>query len=144
MNKDEQAIRALVDRWWAASRENDVDATLTMVADDVLFTVNGTEPFSRDVFEKQALKMKDVRMEGNTRVLEIEVLGDRAWMRAYLTVRMEFPDGNSMEREGYLLTILRREQDGRWVIFREANMLPAMDLKGAGAKRSESHERCIA
>ncbi|MEO8587910.1 MAG: hypothetical protein ABI432_00935, partial [Flavobacteriales bacterium] len=93
---------------------------------------NGTEPFGKDVFEKQARKMKDVRMEGHTKILEIEVLGARAWMRAYLTVRMEFPDGNILAREGYLLSVLRKEPDGRWVIFREANMLPAMELKAIG------------
>jgi uncharacterized protein (TIGR02246 family) len=131
MNKDEQAIRDLVDRWWVASRKNDVDAVLPMIADDALFTVAGAKPFGKKEFETQARKMKDVRTDGNTEVLEVEVMGNRAWMRGYITVRM-----NDMERQGYVLSILRKEPDGNWVIYREANLLPGPDIKGdkAGAK----------
>src|SRR6185295_192008 len=107
MNNEEQAIRDLVDRWWKASRKNDVDAVLPMIADDALFTVAGAEPFGKKEFEAQARKMKDVRTDGNTKILEIEVWGDRAWMRGHITVRM-----NEMERQGYVLSILRKEADG--------------------------------
>ncbi len=31
----------------------------------------------------------------------------------------------AMVRSGYTLTILRKEPDGRWVIFRDANLLAA-------------------
>jgi uncharacterized protein (TIGR02246 family) len=125
MNKDEQAIRDLVDRWWTASRKNDVDAVLPMIAEDALFTVAGAEPFGKKQFEAQARKMKDVRTDGHTEILEIEVMGDRAWMRGHITVRM-----NEMERKGYVLTILRKEPDGNWVIYREANLLPGPDMVG--------------
>ncbi len=123
MSQDEQAIHALVDRWWNASRANDVDAVLPMMAEDVLFTVVGARPFGKKQFEAQARNMKDVRMDGNTEILELEVFGSWAWMRGHITVRM-----NGAEREGYVLSILRKEPDGKWVIYREANMLPAQDM----------------
>jgi uncharacterized protein (TIGR02246 family) len=131
MNKDEQAIRELVDRWWTASRKNDVDAVLPMIADDALFTVAGAEPFGKKAFEAQARKMKDVRTDGHTDVLEVEVIGTWAWMRGHITVRM-----NDMERQGYVLSILRKDPDGHWVIYREANLLPGQDMVGdkSGAK----------
>jgi hypothetical protein len=78
-----------------------VDAVLPMIADDALFTVAGAEPFGKKEFEAQARKMKDVRMDGRTDILEIEVLGDRAWMRGHITVRM-----NDMER--------KRAEGKRW------------------------------
>jgi uncharacterized protein (TIGR02246 family) len=131
MNSDEEAIRDLVERWWKASRSDDVDSILPMIADDALFTVVGAEPFGKKQFEAQARAMKDMRMDGHTEILEIEVMGDRAWMRGHITVRM-----NGTERQGHVLSVLRKEPDGHWVIYREANLLPAEDMQGNTAKAS--------
>lgn len=128
MNPDEKAIREMVDRWWKASRRNDVDAVLPMIAHDVLFSVTGAEPFGKKQFEAQARKMKDVRTDGHTEILELEVMGDQAWMRGRITVRM-----NNTERKGYVLSIFRKGVHGHWLLYREANLLPAMDMKGDSA-----------
>lgn len=125
MNPDEKAIRELVDRWWKASRRNDVDSVLPMIADDALFTVAGAEPFGKKQFEAQTRRMQDVRMDGHTEILEVEVMGDRAWMRGRITVLM-----NGMERTGYVLSVFRKGSHGHWMIYREANLLPAGDMKG--------------
>lgn len=129
MSPDEKAIRELVDRWWEASRRNDVDTVLPMIADDALFTVAGAEPFGKKQFEAQARRMQDVRMDGNTEILEVEVMGDRAWMRGRITVRM-----NGMERKGYVLSIFRKGSHGHWMLHREANLLTAGGRKGDTAQ----------
>ena len=44
-------------------------------------------------------------------------------MRNHLKVTITPPNGKSMVRAGYTLTILRKKPDGTWVIARDANLL---------------------
>jgi uncharacterized protein (TIGR02246 family) len=67
--------------------------------------------------------MKDVRMEGTSDIRELKVLGDWAYLRAFLQVTMTPPGGQPMRRSGYTLTILRKLADGRWLLARDANLL---------------------
>ena len=55
--------------------------------------------------------------------LEIEVLGDWAWIRNHLEVSVTPPDNEANRRSGYTLTVLRKGTDGRWRLFRDANLL---------------------
>jgi ketosteroid isomerase-like protein len=66
--------------------------------------------------------MKGVVIEGTSDIVELEVLGDRAWMRNRLSITVTPPGGKPMVRSGYTLTILRKLPDGRWVIARDANL----------------------
>jgi len=52
------------------------------------------------------------------------VLDNWAWMRNHLTVTMTPPGDTSTRRSGYALTVLRKTPDGRWVVARDANLLP--------------------
>ena len=67
--------------------------------------------------------MKSMRFEGTSEVLEVKVLGDWAWSRTHLTVRMTMPDGKENRRAGSTLSILQKGTDGRWRIARDANLL---------------------
>jgi len=67
--------------------------------------------------------MAGVRIDGKSEIVEIQVMGDWAWMRNRLRVVVTPPGGNEIVRSGYTLTILRRQADGKWVIARDANML---------------------
>jgi uncharacterized protein (TIGR02246 family) len=122
---DEQAIRTLVDIWMRASERNDIDAVLPLMADDVIFTVVGAEPFGKEAFAAAARQMKEkgVRMQASADIQEIKVLGDWAWMRNKLTVSMTTPGGIPQQRSGYNLVILNRTSAGAWVVTREANLL---------------------
>ena len=123
MTGDAQAIRDLVAKWLAASKAGDLTTQLGLMADDVLFLVPGREPFGKAEFAGSSQAMKDVRIDGTSEIVELEVLGDRAWMRTRLEVSMTPPGGAPMVRSGYTLSILRKEPDGRWVIARDANLL---------------------
>ena len=123
MNADERAIRELVTRWMVASEAGDLDTVLSLMTEDVVFMVPGRAPFGKEVFADAARKMKDVRMQGTTDVKEIEVLGDRAWVRNHITVTMTPPGGVPVRRSGYTLTILKKQPDGRWLLARDANLL---------------------
>ena len=123
MQKDEQAIRDLVDQWLAASKTGDLATVLSLMADDVIFMVPGKEPFGKEAFTASSKDMKNVHIEGKSEIQEIKVLGDWAWMRNRLKVTMIPPDGKPTARAGYTLTILRKKPDGAWVIARDANLL---------------------
>ena len=62
------------------------------------------------------------RVEGTSDIRELKVLGDRAYLRNHLTVTMTPPGGAPVQRAGFTLTILRK-QDGRWLLARDANLL---------------------
>ena len=123
MTGNEQAIRDLVSQWFTAGKAGDLETVLGLMADDVLFLVPGKEPFGKREFAASSTAMKGVRIDGVSEIVELEVLGGRAWMRCRLEVRMTPPGGAPMVRSGYTLTVLRKDPDGRWVILRDANLL---------------------
>jgi uncharacterized protein (TIGR02246 family) len=123
MTEDERAIRDLVTTWMAASKAGDLATVLTLMSDDVVFMVPGREPFGKEAFAAASKGMEGVQIDGTSEIVELEVLGDRAWMRNRVRMTVTPPGGKTMVRSGYTLTILRRSPDGRWVIARDANLL---------------------
>jgi uncharacterized protein (TIGR02246 family) len=123
MSEDEQAIRELVDSWMDASRRGHTAAVLDLMTDDVLFMTPSREPFGKEAFRETSEAMRDVRMEGRAEVQELEVLGERAWIRTHIDLTLTPADGEPLHRSGYTLTILRKGDDGRWRLFRDANLV---------------------
>jgi uncharacterized protein (TIGR02246 family) len=123
MSEDEQAIRELVDSWMDASRRGDTAAVLDLMTDDVLFMTPSREPFGKEAFRETSEAMRDVRMEGRAEVQELEVLAERAWIRNHIDLTLTPADGEPLHRSGYTLTILRKGDDGRWRLFRDANLV---------------------
>jgi uncharacterized protein (TIGR02246 family) len=124
MTEDERAIRALVDRWLAASKAGDLATVLSLMADDVVFMVPGQKPFGKEAFAAASQGQGKFRMEGTSRIEELKVLGDWAYLRNHLTVTMTPNDGGqAVRRSGHTLTILRKEPAGNWVLARGANLL---------------------
>jgi uncharacterized protein (TIGR02246 family) len=123
MSEDEQAIRRLVETWMTASKAGDVQTVLDLMADDVIFMVPGQEPFGKDAFKAAAESMRDVRIDGKSEIRELKVIGDWAYLRNHIEIEMSMPDGKTVRRSGYTLTILNKRADGRWVLSRDANLL---------------------
>jgi uncharacterized protein (TIGR02246 family) len=123
MSDDERAIRELVATWMAASKAGDHDTVLSLMTDDVVFMVPGREPFGKEAFAAASKGMQGMRLEGRADIVELEVLGNWAWLRNKLEVTVVPPGGAPTTRSGYTLTILRREADGRWRLARDANLL---------------------
>jgi len=123
LSEDERAIRELVDSWMDASRRGDTATVLDLMTDDVLFMTPGREPFGKDTFRQSSKAMRDVRIEGRAEIQEIEVLGDRAWIRNHIDLTLTPAEGEPLKRSGYTLTILRKGDDGRWRLFRDANLV---------------------
>ena len=122
-SNDERAIRELVDKWLAASRTGDLATVLGLMTEDVIFMVPGREPFGKREFAESDKQMKDVKLEFNSDVQEIKVLGDWAWMRHHLEVTFTAPNSPPTRHSGYILSILRRNPDGAWLLARDANLL---------------------
>ena len=123
MNEDERSIRTLVETWMTATQRGDLQTVLDLMADDVIFMVPGQQPFGKEAFAAASRSMKNVRFEGRTDIEELNVLGNWAYLRNHIDVTITPEHGAPMHREGYTLTILRKQEDGRWVLARDANLV---------------------
>jgi uncharacterized protein (TIGR02246 family) len=123
MTDDEGAIRELINTWMAASRAGDTETVLGLMTDDVLFLVPGREPFGKDAFRATSEAMRDVRLEGRAEIREVEVLGDWAWICNHIDLTLTPSEGDQLRRSGNTLSILRKGDDGRWRLFRDANLV---------------------
>jgi len=123
MSPDERAIRELIDAWMKASRAGDTETVLSLMSDDVIFMVSGREPFGKQTFAANSRSMDGVKLEGSADIRELEVLGDWAYLRNFIEITITPPDGESVRRSGFTLTILRKEPDGRWLLTRDANLV---------------------
>jgi uncharacterized protein (TIGR02246 family) len=123
MTDDERAIRDLVATWMKASVSGDVQTVMSLMADDVIFMVPGREPFGKDAFRAALEAMKSVRMTGTSDIREINMLGDWACIRNYVEIAITPPSGDPMRRSGYTLSILRKQPNGKWALWRDANLI---------------------
>jgi uncharacterized protein (TIGR02246 family) len=123
MSDDELAIRHVVESWMSATRAGDLATVLELMTDDVVFMVPGAEPFGKAAFAQVSENMKNLRIDGRSDIREIRVLGDFAYIRNHIEMSATSDDGKVMRRSGYTLTILRKEDDGRWRLARDANLL---------------------
>ncbi|HYZ34756.1 MAG TPA: SgcJ/EcaC family oxidoreductase [Crenalkalicoccus sp.] len=122
MGEDERAIRDLVALWMRASQAGDLPTVLDLMTDDVVFTVAGREPFGKQAFAEAAAAMPDLRFEGTSEIVELQVLGEWAFIRNRLRITAMPAGGSPVRRSGYTLTLLRRNAAGRWQVARDANL----------------------
>ena len=123
MTDDERAIRKLVDTWMSASKAGDLAAILDLMADDVLFMTPSREPFGKDQFQQDFKALKDVKVDGQASIEEIGVVGDWAFIRNRVDLTITPAEGSPIRRSGNTLTILRKGRDGRWRLYRDANLV---------------------
>jgi len=120
---DKEAIRKLARHWLETNKKGDIASVLQMMTDDVVFMVQGREPFGKEAFASFANTMRNVEIDGTSEIVELEVLGDWAWMRNHLRMTMTPQRGTTTHSSGYSLTILRKNPEGKWLIARDANLL---------------------
>jgi uncharacterized protein (TIGR02246 family) len=84
--------------------------------------VPGQEPFGKEGFRAAAQRQKRLNIKGKSDIRELKVLGDWAYLRSHIDMAMTLPDGKTMHRSGYTLTIVPRTQ-GRRLLSRDANLL---------------------
>ena len=124
MSPDERAIRDVIATWLRASAEGDTATVLGLMSDDVLFLVAGRTPFGKKEFAAGQNSLATHRIEARSEVLEVVVDGSLGYARSQLTVAMTpIAGGATLRRSGPVLSIFRRQADGRWVLSRDANLL---------------------
>lgn len=126
MDRDEAAIRALVTTWLEASAAGDLPRVLELMAEDVVFLAAGRPPMrGKDAFAAASRALEGrTRIEGTAEIQEVRVFGDWAYCWNQLTLRVH-PVGSeaTTELRGPALSVFRKQADGTWVIFRDANMV---------------------
>jgi uncharacterized protein (TIGR02246 family) len=128
INGDEQAIRRGVADWQVLTAGEDVEWVLALMADDAVFLVAGHPPMrGRARFETNLRQVLNThRIESTADVQEVVVSGNLAYCWSMLSVRMTPRAGGATTlRTGSVLTILRKRDDGAWVLSRDANLLAA-------------------
>lgn len=125
MTQDEQAIRELIETWTKASQRGDTATVLSLMTEDAVFMVPGRDPFGREAFESAAGTMNGTRIDGANEIVEVQVLGEWAFTRNHIDLTITPPEGEPIRRDGYTLTLFRKEADGRWRLARDANLLAA-------------------
>lgn len=125
MTEDERAIRQVVDDWMAASKAGDLAKVLDLMTDDAVFMVPGHEPFGKQEFAAASQAMSKMQIAGTSEIVELQVLGGWAFIRAHIDLRITPPGGEVLRRAGYTLTLLRKQPDGSWRLARDANLVIA-------------------
>jgi uncharacterized protein (TIGR02246 family) len=127
MRADEQAITDVVATWISASKAGDTDTVLGLMADDVVFLVPGQPPMrGKAAFAAAAAaqaKHQPFKLDADSKIEEIRVFGEWAYLWTKLAVVIVPNEGAPpIKRQGNTLSIFRK-QNGKWVLFRDANML---------------------
>jgi len=124
--QEKEKIREVIATWLRATAEGDLERVLGLVAEDVVFLIPGQSPMrGRDAFAAGLrAALGHFRIEGKPDIQEIRIAGDYAFCWNHLAVTMiPLQGGAAKQRTGHILSIFRKEPDGRWVLFRDANMV---------------------
>lgn len=125
MDDDEQAIRRLIARWHEATAAGEVGAVLELMTNDAVFLVpNRPAMRGRAEFELGLRGLlREHRIESSSDIEEIVVSGDLAYCWSDLDVTIVPRDGgHPLAHKAHALTVLRKGQDGRWRLARDANL----------------------
>jgi uncharacterized protein (TIGR02246 family) len=125
-DREKQKIRDVISTWLRATTAGDIDTILTLMAEDVIFLTPGQPPMrGRDVFAAGLRATVDrFRIDGQPDIQEIHIAGNYAfcWHHLSITITPK-PAGAPSRLAGHILSVFRKEPDGRWVLFRDSNMV---------------------
>jgi uncharacterized protein (TIGR02246 family) len=127
MENDEQQIRRLIEEWHRKSAEGDLDAVMGLMADDVVFLTCGRPPMTRKEFAAGFREWAGrMRIESKFEVKDIHASGDVGYAWSYISIVMTPKEkGAGVKREGHVLSVFRKSASGKWVLARDANLMPA-------------------
>jgi uncharacterized protein (TIGR02246 family) len=123
---DEQQIRDLIATWLRLSAEGDIDQILPLMTEDVVFLTPGHPPMrGRDAFAASFAGWQGkFRLETDCEIQEVQTNGDWGYSWTKLSVTMTPVEGGpANRRSGNTLSVLRKNANGAWQIFRDANLL---------------------
>ncbi len=130
-DEDTRQIRKLIDAWIAASNARNLPALMDMMTDDIVFMTPGRGPFGKAEFAADIERMEGVAIDARAEVQEIEVSGALAYIRNHIRVELTSPGQARKHMSGYAMSVLRKDDDGRWRIARDANLVRP-EIEGGG------------
>jgi uncharacterized protein (TIGR02246 family) len=121
---DALQIRDLVATWASASAAGDLETIKSLMDEDILFLTAGNEPFGGETFIQHFNNnVKQMNLNVQADVREVEVRDDLAFARTWLEVRITPKNGEPITRTGYTLSVYRRRPGGPWKLWRDANLV---------------------
>lgn len=127
MSRDEQAIRDVIDEWHRATNAGEVERILPLMSEDIVFLTAGNPPMRGRATFEQGLRsiLQTHRIESRGEIQELQVSGDLAYCWNQLNVKIvPRGGGEGMTRTGYALSVFRKQANGAWQLFRDANLIP--------------------
>lgn len=126
MTEDEKAIHTWFENWIKATTEGDFALANSLIADDAVFLMPGFEMGKDDFAQAATATDPDSEFDLKCEVVELEVLGDKAWVRTTTTLNIINKESQSKTHyAGSALSILEKRTAG-WVVMRDANTLKQM------------------
>lgn len=127
MPDDEQRIRDLIATWLSATAAGNLTEVLKLMDEDVVYLLPG-QPImrGRDAFAASfKTALEHFKIDAVSKIQEIQVADGLAYCWNHLSVTMtpRQSGASSMFRAGYTLTVLRKGEQGNWLVFRDANLL---------------------
>lgn len=99
------------------------------LADDMTYLLPGEPPVRGKEAFLGMLQMliTSARLDAHVEIQELQLMGEYAYCLNWLTLTLTPHEGGiPRRRSGHTLTLLRREPSGRWLAFRNANLLPEL------------------
>ena len=125
MSAEEQAIRDVIANWAKATADGDIPTLLSLMAEDVMFLMDGQPPMSLKDFVERFTKMRETHRIGVVPdIKDIKVSGDLAYSWSQLSVTLiPLDEGAPVGvRTNQALSIYHKQANGAWVLIRDANL----------------------
>lgn len=117
---DSAAIVGVAEAWMAAAARRDADAIAALYTPDaLLLSPNRPVISGRDGIRAWFLALPAFSKMA-TDTVEVEGRADLAVARATFAMTLPLPGRPAIEERGKILQVLRRQPDGRWLIWRES------------------------
>jgi uncharacterized protein (TIGR02246 family) len=126
---DETAIRFAIEECVAGATNADLNQIMPHLAPDLTYFLVGEPPMrGREAFVAMMTSLlSQCTMKAEVEIEEVQLMGDYAYCLNRLTLTLAPKEGGTpRRRSGHTLSLLRREPNGRWVVFRNANLLPEL------------------
>ncbi|CAN5127052.1 hypothetical protein BH11PSE9_BH11PSE9_26030 [soil metagenome] len=125
MGNDERAIRELHTTFIEAVNAIDLDCVMSLIAEDAVFLSPGREPFGKSEFPAgfSAGHAQSI-IRCVSELEEVVVVGEVAYARSRDSLSVTpRAGGDSIALAGHRITIYRRQDDGGWLLARDAHTL---------------------
>ena len=126
MESDELQIRRLIEEWHRRTALGELDPILGLMTEDAVFLRCGFPPMSRAEFAAGFREWAGkARIESKFDVKEIHASGDVAYAWSFISIVMTATEtGARTTREGHTLSVFRKSHGGKWLLARDANLMP--------------------